>query len=334
MKSPIISIIVPNYNNEKYIEETLNSVLNQKSPNWECIIVDDGSTDSSPEIARAFVKKDKRFKYIERSRLPKNANTCRNIGAVNSKGDYLMFLDSDDKLLPNCIKSRIDNLRNETDLLIHGTMILREDGSTYFPYPLLKDQSYLKNFLRYNLLWHTSSVTWSKLFFNSIGGFNESYQRLQDIEMHVRALNYSNINVNYKVENKDSLYRKIVNREDYKSEEFYKKMLNSHIKYLSYVTNEFKKSDFRKDILIGVSHLMSNLIHANRYFNFNQIDLFKVIDILNTQMIINEKGLLLLKRIIEFNKASPLLINDKLHRLILRTMIKIIMLKNMNTYKE
>lgn len=94
-EKPLISIIVPVYNTEKYISETLNSILNQTYDNWECICIDDCSTDESRDIIEKFVIKDLRIKLLK---LNKNsgAATARNTGIREARGDYLAFIDADD----------------------------------------------------------------------------------------------------------------------------------------------------------------------------------------------------------------------------------------------
>ena len=78
--APLVSIIIPTYNRAHLIGETLDSVLAQTYQNWECIIVDDGSSDNTDEVIGAYVEKDSRFKYYHRSDkdLPKEPSASRN----------------------------------------------------------------------------------------------------------------------------------------------------------------------------------------------------------------------------------------------------------------
>lgn len=87
MEQPLVSIIIPTYNRAHLIGETLDSVLAQIYTNWECIVVDDGSTDSTAELLAFYVEKDSRFQYHHRpkDRL-KGANACRNYGFELSRG--------------------------------------------------------------------------------------------------------------------------------------------------------------------------------------------------------------------------------------------------------
>lgn len=93
----LVSIITPMYNCEKYIEETINSVLNQTYDNWEMIVVDDFSTDSGPEIVKRYVSKDKRIKLLSMNRKSSNGPVdVRNAAIKEAKGRFIAFLDSDD----------------------------------------------------------------------------------------------------------------------------------------------------------------------------------------------------------------------------------------------
>src|SRR4051812_3011819 len=108
----MVSVIIPNYNKGAFIKETLDSLLNQKYEHWEAIIVDDGSTDDSIKIYNEYLGKDTRFQLVSRDRLPKGGSTCRNIGLQQAKGEFILFVDSDDLLAPHCLQSRYDEIKN------------------------------------------------------------------------------------------------------------------------------------------------------------------------------------------------------------------------------
>ena len=91
----LVSIVTPIFNNEKVIEETIQSVLNQTYTNWELILVNDASSDNSSNLVKKFVEQDKRIKYYEFS-TNKGAAEARNYGSKMAKGDYIAFLDADD----------------------------------------------------------------------------------------------------------------------------------------------------------------------------------------------------------------------------------------------
>ena len=104
--SPLISIIIPAYNVEKYLEDCLASLLRQNFKDFEAIIVNDGSTDSTELIANIFQSKDTRFKVINQKNSGLSA--ARNTGIQAAKGDYICFIDSDDWVDDNFLQSHYD----------------------------------------------------------------------------------------------------------------------------------------------------------------------------------------------------------------------------------
>ena len=108
MNSKLVSIITPSYNSEKFISETIKSVLNQTYKNWEMLITDDGSTDNSIEIIRILSEKDPRIKLFS----IKNSGpaVARNNSIKHAKGSYLAFLDSDDLWMPEFLSTSISHI--------------------------------------------------------------------------------------------------------------------------------------------------------------------------------------------------------------------------------
>lgn len=106
--NPIISIIVPCYNQAQYLSEALESVLAQTIENWECVIVNDGSTDNTLEIANEWAQKDSRFTVIDK----KNGgpSDARNVGIRASQGKYILPLDADDIVRPQYAELATDYL--------------------------------------------------------------------------------------------------------------------------------------------------------------------------------------------------------------------------------
>lgn len=103
LKPPKVSVIMPVYNTAPYLSKALDSVLAQTSPSWECIVVDDGSTDGSSEILAEYAARDKRVRVISQSNCGPVVARTRAVDAA--QGDYLLFLDSDDHLNPTLCES-------------------------------------------------------------------------------------------------------------------------------------------------------------------------------------------------------------------------------------
>jgi len=129
----LISIITPAYNAEKYISETIDSVLKQTYVNWELIIVDDCSTDSTSEIVQNYQKKDDRIKYYRLANNSGAASIPRNVGLEKAKGTYVTFLDSDDIWLPEKLEKQMLYLQQtNSDLIYTNTVYFYPDGSEIF----------------------------------------------------------------------------------------------------------------------------------------------------------------------------------------------------------
>lgn len=106
--SPLVSVIIPTYNRAQLLVETLESVKGQTYQNWECIVVDDGSTDGTEAVVQKFILSDNRFQYHHRpkSRLP-GGNAARNYGLEISKGEFINWLDSDDLFAPSKLEEQV-----------------------------------------------------------------------------------------------------------------------------------------------------------------------------------------------------------------------------------
>jgi len=124
MIEPLVSIIIPLYNAEKYIGQTIQSSLDQIWPNKEIIIVNDGSTDGSLAIARSFASETVKVFSQENQ----GASSARNKGLSEAKGDYIQFLDADDLLSPDKILEQMNALYNRKDVLAISDTVYFFDG--------------------------------------------------------------------------------------------------------------------------------------------------------------------------------------------------------------
>lgn len=128
MTKELISIIVPIYNTEKYLERCVTSLINQTYKNIEIILVDDGSPDASPALCDKFAKSDKRIKVIHKKNG--GVSSARNTGLENAKGKYICFVDSDDCLSETYISSLYSAYKTDTDLVVCGFTIIDDDKNT------------------------------------------------------------------------------------------------------------------------------------------------------------------------------------------------------------
>lgn len=112
-----VSVIVTCYNQENFLDECLGSVAKQTHQDWECIVVDDGSTDTSAQIAKGWQEKDARFRYVYQEN--KGCSGARNTGLKNVSGDLIQFLDGDDILRPTKLEESVAAFeREKCDIVI------------------------------------------------------------------------------------------------------------------------------------------------------------------------------------------------------------------------
>lgn len=118
---PQVSVIVPVYNQEQYLEECISSIRRQTLAEWECIIVNDGSSDSSGEIARRFSEEDSRIRCFEQEN--RGVSSARNLGMRHASGRYLCFVDGDDFIDAAFLKHLLDaSDRGASDLTVAGKL--------------------------------------------------------------------------------------------------------------------------------------------------------------------------------------------------------------------
>ncbi|PWJ40911.1 glycosyltransferase family 2 protein [Sediminitomix flava] len=238
-QSPLVSVITPFFNRAEYIEETIQSVLAQSYSNWEHLWIDDGSNDESIHIVKKYSKKDTRIKYFKRNRLPKNANTCRNIGLENAKGKYVIFLDSDDLLAPFCIESRVKYMEENEglDFAVFPMAFIKNDIIELNERNIWDTKKDLENLLKDKPPWGIMSPIWKFSFLKKIRGLNEKLQRHQDQELHTRALIFN------------GAYQKVKHVQE-----------NALVSYRIYDSPRYNTLDFQKKNLEGALHYIHEII--------------------------------------------------------------------------
>lgn len=198
MDNPLISVIIPTFNRAHLIGETLDSISAQTYENWECIIVDDGSTDNTEEIIEEYVHKDSRFQIHHRTidRL-KGANACRNIGLDKSNGDYIVFFDSDDLMTPNHLEVKIKNIiSSNLDYIITRTAFFNKDNtqiSNYYKFDQFEITPY--NYVTQKINWLTYDIFLKSHLAKKIS-FNENLQSGQEYNYFCK-LTYQSTNARF-----------------------------------------------------------------------------------------------------------------------------------------
>jgi len=144
MNNPIFSVIIPVYNVEKYLHQCVDSVLSQSYDNFEVILVNDGSVDSSPAICEKYLLTDKRVKVVHKPNG--GSSDARNVGLLNAAGTYILFLDSDDYWDNSNFLESVNGLFAEKapDVLVFGYKKLFEDTGTIVEATHISNQSCIR----------------------------------------------------------------------------------------------------------------------------------------------------------------------------------------------
>ena len=178
MNYPKVSVIIPVYNGEKFLEEAIKSVLNQEYDNLECIVVDDGSVDGSAAIAKKFVQ----VIYLHQDNA--GVAAARNRGVQKASGEYLAFLDADDIWDIRKLATQINYLEENQDidycLTRHGLFLT--EGLNELP-PWVRTHHYEKEMIAYI----PSALIVRKSAFDIVGNFDESYRIADDSDWFLRA---------------------------------------------------------------------------------------------------------------------------------------------------
>ncbi len=129
LENPYVSVVIPMYNLENYIADTLQSILNNDYKSYEIICVDDGSTDKTAENCRRFIRENPKIKLIQTENH--GVSHARNTGLESSSGKYVVFMDGDDLLQTNALKIIEQNTESDCDILIFGADGIGEKPGYY-----------------------------------------------------------------------------------------------------------------------------------------------------------------------------------------------------------
>ena len=198
MNTPLISIIIPTYNRAHLIGETLDSIVAQTYSNWECIVVDDGSTDTTAEVMREYVKKDSRFQYHQRPENKlKGPNSCRNYGFELSKGEYVKWFDSDDVMLPTLLEKQILPFVDNVEMSVCKLSYFDFEKRISIRENMIFSNNLIEDYLIGNVTFYISGPLWQRIFLEKQKQlFDESLTNLDDWDFNLRML-YQKPNITY-----------------------------------------------------------------------------------------------------------------------------------------
>lgn len=198
MNSVKVTIIVPCYKQAHFLDECLQSIINQTFTDWECIVINDGSPDNTEEVVNRWIEKDKRISYLEK----KNGglSSARNYGLKRMTGEFVQFLDSDDLLECRKIENQINIFKeiNDVDVLVSGYRYFLDKScklsiggnEDFYPEIVIdrndSNEEVLKLLLNKNPF-VISAPLYRKSVFEKIGVFDEKLPSLEDWDFHIRA---------------------------------------------------------------------------------------------------------------------------------------------------
>jgi glycosyltransferase involved in cell wall biosynthesis len=176
-----VSIIIPCHNHGQFLREAIESVLAQSVPAHEIIVVDDGSTDQTREVACSYDS----VRYIYQQR--KGPAAARNRGIRASSGEYLVFLDADDRLLPNHLATCLRAFRPNPELrLVWGDFRWFGEDGTWHTHICTPRPDYYGAMLHFGIMGPPATLMVKRTVFPKIGGFRNDYRACEDLEMWLR----------------------------------------------------------------------------------------------------------------------------------------------------
>lgn len=192
---PLVSIVLPVYNGEDFMRISIDSCIAQTYKNWELIIVDDCSKDSTPEIAKEYEQKDKRIHYYRNEtnlRLPRNLNR----GFSLAKGDYLTWTSDDNYYRPTAIEKMVDYLeRTENEFVFTRYSIINEEGKELSQTVIPKDYKHA--------IWDDNFVgacfMYSRKVYEAVGEYDPNLFLCEDYDYWLRI--FAQFSVGYIDEN-------------------------------------------------------------------------------------------------------------------------------------
>jgi glycosyltransferase involved in cell wall biosynthesis len=188
MNNPLVSVIIPAYNSEKFIEETILSVLQQTHKELEVIIIDDGSTDNQKDIILRYCRTDSRLHYYYQSN--RGVSAARNYGFRISTGSYIAFLDSDDIWLPQNIFLKLQKFSEGSYGIVHSDGQLIDEKSKPLEGKLEGNEGWLLDEI---LAWNAtqipgpSSVLFKREVMEKVGLFDPALSTSADQDFFIRV---------------------------------------------------------------------------------------------------------------------------------------------------
>ena len=196
MNNPQISIIVPVYNAEKYLKRCIDSILKQRNTNFELLLINDGSTDSSGQICNEYALTDNRIRVFHKDN--EGVSSARNVGLDNAKGEWLAFIDADDIIDEDYL---LLEGYEQTDVIVKGYYICDETGNVISDRPIIKEKTINKRYELYRIyINNRTNALWNKIikrnltinqYFDTSVSVGEDFLYFLSIIENINVVKYS-----------------------------------------------------------------------------------------------------------------------------------------------
>ena len=184
----LVSVVIPCYNQGRFLSEAIQSVLSQSHTELEVVVVDDGSKDDTPEVASGYAAKDAKVRLVRQQN--RGLAGARNRGLSESRGEYMVFLDSDDRLLEGALEVGVRELEAHPGCAFVSGICrkITSDGSVVADWEQfrVKDDPYLE--LLRSCPVYVPTVMYRRSVFDAVGDFDTSYKAAEDYDLYYRIL--------------------------------------------------------------------------------------------------------------------------------------------------
>ncbi|MFL0353813.1 glycosyltransferase family 2 protein [Xanthomarina sp. GH4-25] len=267
--SPLISIIIPCYNGSEFIQKALESVKSQTYSNWECIVINDGSTDASEQIIKETIKENPQFTYHYKSN--NGLSEARNTGMNLAQGKFIYFFDSDDLLDSEALENLLLLFEDDIDFVIGKNAITEGQSKQvagyleHFSHPFKKlNNTKNKDLIKLVLEYPVTSVVWNKLYRKSFldkhqlvfkkGILHEDELWFFETLFHAKAIIFNNkATYYYNVANSNSI-----------TNDFKLRNLESYLEIIEYINEKYYQNasiDYIREMhSIYITHLKIRVI--------------------------------------------------------------------------
>lgn len=269
-----ISIIIPTYNREGIIDKTLDSIRFQNYKDWECLVVDDHSTDNTRAVVEKYVTDDSRFKYLVNNRK-KGAQGARNTGLYASMAEWVFFFDSDNQLQPDCLSELVSCIKSDIDVVQCFSRVLDVVTGEVVKFFTWRDYGNIQK----HLFTGESYVDFNHAIIRrekmlEIGGLDEDCPSMQEWDTHLRlskTARYCTVEkvlVDYYVgakdaistDNKKAIKGRLYNLEKFKDDWVKHRTGLYRFTYIYYkLISGNKDPQFKKESLRKLEELVPNL---------------------------------------------------------------------------